>query len=435
MRVLLVVTGDASKFKDVIMRRVPHYIKVDFLEVRDLLFLDPEALRATIIQSAGTDYDYIIIPGSYPWSARLVGANVYKGPEGLGLLAQMLEKGDLDLSRDLSFEKYRPDLVNSMAREALESLRNYELIPLRPPPVRVLSEVVIKGSENIEDIAGTAKTLAADGADVIVLAPITAKAEGMLKDILAAMSDLKIALGLDARAEILSRFSSDFEVLLSLRPWQLRDLSWASGKYLVITASSNDEINLARSYVEHLVSEGVRPILDPVIRPPLVPGLWGSLQRLAAIRELNAPIMIGLSNAVELMDADTAGSAAMLTFISAELGASALLVEEASFKARGLTAEARAAADMASLSLMWLKPPKDVGVSLLSSKLKHGIIKDENFEIRLLGRDKIEVKLGSKTLTLSCRDRCPPKSLGAADPSLIIAVYRACLPWSSRWDC
>ncbi|MGC9112368.1 hypothetical protein [Acidilobus sp.] len=435
MRVLLVVTGGASKYKDIITRRVPRDIKVDFLEVRDLLFLDPEALRAAIIQRAGTDYDYIIIPGSYPWSAGLVGANVYKGPEGLGLLAQMLERGDLDLSRDLSLEKYRSDLVNVIAREALESLRNYELIPLRPPPVRVLSEVVIKGSENVEDIASTAKTLAADGADAVVLSPITAKAEGMLKDVLAAVSGMKIALGLDARAEVLSKFSSDFEVLLSLRPWQLEDLSWASGKYLVVTVSSNDEISLAKSYVEHLVSEGVRPILDPVIRPPLVPGLWGSLQRLAAIRELSAPIMIGLSNAVELMDADTAGSAAMLTFISAELGASALLVEEASFKARGLTAEARAAADMASLSLMWLKPPKDVGVSLLNSKLKHGTVKGENFEIRLLDRDKIEVKLGSKTLTLSCRDRCPPKSLGAADPSLIIAVYRACLPWSSRWVC
>lgn len=366
---------------------------------------------------------------------RAGSANVYKGPEGLGLLAQLLEKGDLNLSKDLSLEKYRPDLVSAMAREALGSLRNRELIPIRPPPVRVLSEIAIKGSERVEEIADTAKTLAADGADVVVLAPITEKAEGMLMDVLAAISDVKIALGLDARSEVLSKYSSEFEVLLSLRPWQLRDLSWASGKYLVITVSNDSEISLVRDYMKHAISQGVRPILDPVIRPPLVPGLWGSLERLAALRELSAPMMVGLSNAVELMDADTTGSAAMLTFISVELGASALLVEEASFKARGLTAEARTAADMASLSLMWLKPPKDVGVSLLSSKLKWGAVNGGNFEVRLLGRDEIEVKLGNKTLTLSCRDKCPPKALGAVNPSLIIAVYRACLPWSSRWSC
>ncbi|MFP3231892.1 MAG: hypothetical protein RXR70_04590 [Acidilobus sp.] len=431
MRILVVLSEEAAKFKGS-LKSIGTSVEV--LEVKDLLFLSPSDLRQLLPAGFESIYDYVILPGSYPWDAGLVGPNVFKGPEGLGLLARLLmEGGRLQLSKQEALEKYVPSKVSSLARRDLEAVNSSpELLPATPPPMRVLAEIPLSGAESPGELLDKARSLVADGADIVVLAPLTDKARAKLKEYSSRLSDTGIALGLDADYEVLASSPSGFRVLLSLRPWQAKDVSWAKGRYVVVLS---EDTAAAAEYAVHIASQGVRPVLDPVMKPPVVPGVWDSMNRLSALRYYGFPKMVGVSNVVELMDADTSGSAAMLVFIAAELGASSLLVEEASTKARGLTAEVRRAADMASLSLLWLKPPKDVGVSLLNSKVKLPELASNGYSVRLTSRDSVEVSLGSRRVTVSCRDRCPPKELGFTDPSLIIMMYRACLPWSAGWSC
>jgi len=66
-----------------------------------------------------------------------------------------------------------------------------------------------------------------------------------------------------------------------------------------------------------------------------------------------------------VMKGDSIGrvAAALLTSLASEANVSAVMVEEASAKARGLTFDARIASDMASLALAWGKAAKDVSLA------------------------------------------------------------------------
>jgi hypothetical protein len=88
------------------------------------------------------------------------------------------------------------------------------------------------------------------------------------------------------------------------------------------------------------------------------------------------------------MKGDSIGrvAAALLTSLASEASVSAVMVEEASAKARGLTFEARIASDMASLALAWGKAAKDVSLALLNSKLKHYITEVNGVRVNMTGR-------------------------------------------------
>jgi dihydropteroate synthase-like protein len=65
-----------------------------------------------------------------------------------------------------------------------------------------------------------------------------------------------------------------------------------------------------------------------------------------AHRNPTVPLMIGIANVVELFDADSVGLNALLTRLSAEVGADILLVTEETPKTRGSIKEASTAAKM-----------------------------------------------------------------------------------------
>ncbi len=436
MKVLLVTTGTlpSGEVADA-LRELG--LSVDLAVVKDLMFTDPERLRPLLPSNFEKEYDMVVLPGSYPWDAARVGANVFKGPEGLGLLVDIAKLGLLDKLRgDRSFEKYYEDTVRELASHRLSELRDGKLFPEEPPPIRVLSEVALTGREDRDQVVSTARSLVSDGADAVVLAPLTSDAKGLLDDVVADLSAEGIRVGVDADEVTLSRVSDLADLLLSVRPERLTSATWAAGKHLVVLVDNRQEALRAKHEGERL---DVKVILDPVGRPPVVPGTWQPLQLLQRLRGVRLPKMFGVSNVVELADADTSGSVAMLIFLLAELGVSAILVEEASPKARGLTLEARLASDMASLSLLWLKPPKDVGVSLLNAKVKSSHYEYDGVRVVMYGRDQLKVTYGAgQERLINCRAECPiadVKDVVNASIPLIIAMYRMCLPWSSRWRC
>mgnify|MGYP001770654295 CR=1 FL=1 len=442
LRALLVV-GDIEFDEGEVRRRLSRAgLDADFVRVRDVLFRQPASLRAELPKDAEEIYDIIILPGSYPWNSSLVSPKAVKGAEGLGLLLDVLERFGVGVLRaDRPVEKSRPDIVRALAADTLARLRAApELIPASPPPVRVMTEVTLEGDEDEGELVRRAEEIVEDGADVVVLAPLTDKAAERAPRLAARLRAATGApLGLDGAADVQRACAGAVDVLLSARPAALRSMGWAKGKYVVVLV--DDDVDAAGEAVSEAASLGLRPVLDPVLRPPIAPGLRGSLARLERLSGVPAPKMAGLSNALELMDADTSGSAAMLLFLLAEYGVSAVLVEEASDKARGLTAEARRAADMASLAMVWSKPPKDVGVSLLNSKLKSLLVDAGGARLAPAGRSSVAVSVGGREVRVDCKEPCPLDRLAglglpARDLMLLsIAVYRSCLPWSSAWTC
>ncbi|WNY25050.1 dihydropteroate synthase-like protein [Methanolapillus millepedarum] len=82
------------------------------------------------------------------------------------------------------------------------------------------------------------------------------------------------------------------------------------------------------------------------------------------------PILFGVGNVTELIDADSPGANALLSVIASECGASILFTPEASAKTKGSVSELKKAADMVLASKIRSSAPKDLGIDLLYLKEK-----------------------------------------------------------------
>ncbi len=122
---------------------------------------------------------------------------------------------------------------------------------------------------------------------------------------------------------------------------------------------------LAEEALEH----GLVPLLDPLLSPPCL-GLLDSLEAYRLASRLGLPMLAGLGNVYELLDADTPGVLALLAALLWEAGVSAYLVTGESWKARLAPLEAPVALSMACGSCPRRMPPKDLGVSLLEARGK-----------------------------------------------------------------
>jgi dihydropteroate synthase-like protein len=108
--------------------------------------------------------------------------------------------------------------------------------------------------------------------------------------------------------------------------------------------------------------------MDPLVFPGIVSSIIAS--DIFSRRHEDVPLMLGVGNVTELLDADSVGANAVVAGIAEELGASLLLTTEGSVKTRGAIRELSEAAQMMYLSMKRKTPPKDVGIDLLILKEK-----------------------------------------------------------------
>ena len=120
---------------------------------------------------------------------------------------------------------------------------------------------------------------------------------------------------------------------------------------------------------EEALEYGLVPLLDPLLSPPCI-GLLDSLETYRLASRLGLPMLAGLGNVYELIDADTPGVLALLAALLWEAGVSVYLVTGESWKARLAPLEAPVALAMACSACPRRLPPKDLGVSLLEARGK-----------------------------------------------------------------
>ena len=174
-----------------------------------------------------------------------------------------------------------------------------------------------------------------------------------------------------------------FDMVLSVSPSNISSIlriAEPSAAYVLIAprrAGPEEKLRAVKRMISKLEGAGITKIIvDPLLEPPIEPGTMDSLLAYELFRDElgDRPLLMGLCNVLELVDADSPGLAALLTILAGELGVSLLLTTEESRKTRGSTAEVSAAAKMVSLALHERRPPKDVGITLL--KLKDKVDRD-----------------------------------------------------------
>ncbi len=133
------------------------------------------------------------------------------------------------------------------------------------------------------------------------------------------------------------------------------------------------DLEMLRKLVEKLRSRTDRVIADPILDPP--PKVFESLVRYYEFRRRNpdVPMLMGMGNVTELMDADSVGVNALLACIAEEIGVELLFTTEASNKTRGCVRELRTAVYMSKASKLMNRPPKDFGFDLLMLKEKRAV--------------------------------------------------------------
>jgi dihydropteroate synthase-like protein len=109
-------------------------------------------------------------------------------------------------------------------------------------------------------------------------------------------------------------------------------------------------------------------ILDPVNMPGIVESLVAFHE--FAKRNPDVPLLFGVGNVTELMDADSIGINALVAGIASEIGASILLTTENSDKAKGSIRELAIASKMMFMAKKRGSVPKDLGLDLLVFKDK-----------------------------------------------------------------
>ncbi len=358
------------------------------VEVFNVKSLDPLTVENALRDAS---FDYAITPGTSPYDYSSLRFKVVKGtvspktlpyllelvsPEALSPSIQAEKAVEARVMVEVSRRVYRDSVV-----EAVHAFRVGNLgIPLRPPPIIVASDVYVREGRSLDDIILDSSYRYSEGADIVVLSSQPGLSKRFYLDALDKVMSLGGVVAADpASLEVLvDAIEMGAHIAMSLTrsslnliPKKLRD----KAAFVIIPENMATwrlrVYELTRAYREALELGFKNIILDPVVNPPVNRGLLNSLVTARELsEEVKTPIMLGLNNAVEMMDVDTHASIGVLTILAGEAGVSIVMVGEESYKARGATREAKRASIIASVALKLDTPPKDLGFTILTLKGK-----------------------------------------------------------------
>jgi dihydropteroate synthase-like protein len=404
---------------------------VEVLSVRSLNPLDVrEALR-------GVSFDYAIVPGTSPYDYSMLGGRVVKGTVSPKTLPYILELVSPNLlSPSVQAEKaVGPKVMIEVSRRVYEDAKTEAIyafklgslgIPLRPPPIIVASDVYIREGRGVDEVLLESAYRYSEGADIVVLSSQPGLSKRVYLDALDRVLSLgKVVAADPASLEVLvDALDMGAHIAMSLTRSSLSEIPGGlRGKaaFVIIPeimASWRSRVyELRRAYEEALRLGYENLILDPVVNPPVNRGLLQSFIAAGELSEgVRAPIMLGLNNAVEMMDVDSHASIGVLTLLAAESGVSIVMVGEESYKARGSTREAKKASIIASVALKLDTPPKDLGYTILNLKGKSppGGVQYKGYARFIVDNEEVDCREASRRGEVECGSK----------------IYEVCAPWA-----
>jgi dihydropteroate synthase-like protein len=197
--------------------------------------------------------------------------------------------------------------------------------------------------------------------------------------------------------------SAGADMILSVDAGNVEDVAVFASKVAVVVIPTNhrrgyfpkrakERVSLLEENIRKAKELGMMKvfgdlILDPVNTPGMVESLIAYHE--FARRNPDVPLLFGVGNVAELMDADSVGIHALLAGIASEIGANILLTTEKSDKVKGSIKELVTASRMMFLSKIRGTVPKDLGLDLLMLKDKRK--REESYNE--------EVEAGTQTIT------------------------------------
>ncbi len=354
-------------------------------------------------------YDMILIPGTVSGDVSPVeeatGVPTFKGPVHFADIPLALSSG-VQLSRTVPASDLIRDQTSRRTLEELERAekdwasiiesrggvvvgRGEHKLPVSDGlPMRVIAEVVNAPILSPSEAADRARYYAGQGAHIIDVGMLAGdprpEAVGPLVAAVRDATGLPVSIDTLDPGEIGAAAVAGVDMVLSVDAGNMEEAAPLIADMAVVvlpTDTSRGRLpktprGRARALDENIRRArelGVTRIIGDLVAEPLLrPGLLVALESYRRFRELRpeVPLLFGIGNATELVDADSQGVNAALAALAREAGANMLHVPEHSIKARGSVREAVRAAQMAFLAEAKGTAPKDLGVDLLVLKEK-----------------------------------------------------------------
>jgi Family of unknown function (DUF6513) len=343
-------------------------------EVREVGVQVAALMTADLIQrrvAAPVEGDRIIVPGRCRGDldalATHYGIPVVRGPEELKDLPQFFDRAaqPVDLSKH---------------------------------DITIFAEIVDAPQLDLAALLARAQHLRADGADVIDLGCLPSTPFQHLEDAVKALKAQGFRVSIDSLdpQELLRGGHAGADYLLSLTPETLWIADEVAATPVLVAREPADEQALYAS-IEMLQQRG-RAFLADTVLDPIPFGFTASIARYTRLRErfADAPILMGIGNLTELVDADTTGINALLFGIASELRVAAILTTQVSGHARRAVREADVARRMMFAAREGNVLPKGLTDELLTVHAKRPFpdtpaeigevaraIRDPNFRIQV----------------------------------------------------
>lgn len=376
MKVLLVTGRVAEKRVKEIAEKFGCDVYVADVDVAS--FITPKHLKDLDL----SDYDLVIVPGLAKGDWKRLeeekGVKVRLGPIHYSDLPYILERLD---EIELSHEIPACRLLNlNKAEENIKLVESIDECYFYIGEVKVggrmkvIAEVVNATDLSDDELVDKINYYLESGADIIDLGiPLDFDLRDVERVVRVARDYCK-ALSIDTfnRKAIEIGVKHGVDMVMSISWENLDCLDLVRDKAVVVVDRDVDElirlVEIVKRYTNKVIAD---PLLDI--------NVFQSLIRYYKFRQRSdVPLLMGVGNVTELMDADSVGINALLTYIAEEIGCQLLFTTEASDKTRGSVKELRVATYMAKASKLKKVPPKDLGFDLLVFKEKR--IKREKLE-------------------------------------------------------
>jgi dihydropteroate synthase-like protein len=417
MKVLL-VTGQLAErivFESASQQNTVEFC-VKVLPVSVAALLTPEFISRELKDEDLSDIDLIFVPGFVRGDISVVekatGVPVLKGTRYASDISSLLGAlNRVEFSKSIAADSILSDDLKSRTEAMLQEAehprqsvwekpwnmligtnKNNRLFVGRDFPMRVIAEILDAPTLADEVILKRARYYVDSGANIIDIGMSAEepRPEEVKRIVSLLKSKLKIPISLDTLnpEDIDAGLDSGVDLILSLNSSnidRIKRLDNAPDVTAVIIPErvestgpislddSGKRVTSLEENIEKARQVGLKRIIaDPIMDPLVFPGMVVSIlaSKTFSERHEDVPLMIGVGNVTELLDADSVGVNAVVAGIAEELGASLLLTTEGSAKTRGAVSELARATRMMYLARKRKTPPKDFGIDLLILKEK-----------------------------------------------------------------